>query len=140
MFARIGADHVTPQDVLNTCRTGGVELVRFIYCDFTGVQRGKITSIDDLANRLNHGINMTRAQMAFTLLDTVVPIEGMEAVGELRMLPDPETFTILPWAPTHASIQCDLVDKDGGRYDACTRTFLKDVLARAAARGSSNRS
>jgi glutamine synthetase len=126
---------VTPQDVLNTCRSAGVELVRFIYCDFTGVQRGKITSIDDLANRLNHGINMTRAQMAFTLLDTVVPIEGMEAVGELRMLPDPETFTVLPWAPTHASIQCDLVDKDGGRYDACTRTFLKDVLARAAARG-----
>ena len=70
------------QDVLNTCRTSEVELVRFIYCDFSGVQRGKITAVDDLANRLNHGINLTRAQMAFTLLDTVVPIEGMEPVGD----------------------------------------------------------
>ena len=31
------------QDVLNSRRASGVELVRFIYCDFTGVQRGKIT-------------------------------------------------------------------------------------------------
>ena len=37
------------QDVLNTCRGSGVELVRFIYCDFSGVQRGKITAIDDLS-------------------------------------------------------------------------------------------
>lgn len=123
------------QDVLNLCRTAEVELVRFMYCDFTGVQRGKITSIDDLRNRLNHGINLTRAQMAFTLLDTVVAIDGMEAVGELRMLPDPDTLTVLPWMPTHASMCCDLVDKDGGRYGACPRTFLKDVLARAADRG-----
>ncbi len=40
------------QDVLNRARTEGVELIRFIYCDFTGVQRGKVTAIDDLANRL----------------------------------------------------------------------------------------
>src|SRR6266851_2306820 len=90
---------VNAQDVLNACRTSGVELVRFIYCDFSGVQRGKITSVDDLANRLSHGINLTRAQMAFTLLDTVVNIHGMEPVDELRMLPDPDTFTVLPWMP-----------------------------------------
>jgi glutamine synthetase len=126
---------VNAQDVLRTANSGGVELVRFIYCDFSGVQRGKITAVDDLANRLNHGINLTRAQMAFTLLDTVVPIEGMEPVGELRMVPDPDTFTVLPWMPAHASMCCDLVDKDGGRYDACPRTFLKDVIAQAAQRG-----
>jgi glutamine synthetase len=126
---------VDAQDVLNACRTSAVELIRFIYCDFSGAQRGKVTSIDDLANRLRHGINMTRAQMAFTLLDTVVPIEGMEPVGELRMLPDPDTLTMLPWAPSHASMCCDLVDKDGSRYGACPRTFLKDMIARAAERG-----
>jgi glutamine synthetase len=123
------------QDVLNVCRTSEVELIRFIYCDFSGAQRGKVTAIDDLPNRLKHGINQTRAQMAFTLLDTVVPIEGMEPVGELRMLPDPDTLTVLPWAPSHASMCCDLVDKDGSRYGACTRTFLKDMIARAAERG-----
>jgi glutamine synthetase len=126
---------VDAQDVLSTCRARGVELIRFLYCDFTGVQRGKITSVDDLANRLHHGINLTRAQMAFTLLDTVVPISGMEPVGELRMLPDPATFTILPWMPAHASMCCDLVEPDGERYDACPRTFLKDMLARAADHG-----
>ena len=57
------------QDVLNRARTAGVELIRFMYCDFTGVQRGKVTAIDDLANRLSHGINLTTAQMAFTLIN-----------------------------------------------------------------------
>jgi glutamine synthetase len=51
------------------------------------------------------------------------------------MVPDPETFTPLPWMPSHASMCCDLVDKDGGRYGACTRSYLKDVLARVAERG-----
>jgi len=123
---------VNAQDVLNTARTEGVELIRFMYCDFTGVQRGKITSVDDLANRLSHGINLTKAQMAFTLVNTVVPIEGMEPVGELRMMPDPETFTILPWLPSHASMCCDLVESNGQPYDACTRTWLKRIIQRAS--------
>ena len=123
------------QDVLSACRTNGVELIRFIYCDFTGVQRGKVTSVDDLANRLDHGINLTKAQMAFTLLDTVADIKGMEPVGELRMVPDPDTFTILPWMPSHASMCANLVEKSGQKYDACTRTWLKDILARAEAKG-----
>jgi glutamine synthetase len=126
---------VNSQDVLNACGGSGVELVRFIYCDFTGVQRGKITAVDDLANRMHHGINMTRAQMAFTLLDTVVPIQGMEPVGELRMLPDPDTFTVLPWLPSHGSMSCDLVQSNGERYPACTRTWLKDMIARADEHG-----
>ena len=58
------------------------------------------TAIDDLANRLSHGINLTNAQMAFTLINTIVPIEGMSPVGELRMIPDPETFTIPPGCPS----------------------------------------
>src|SRR5262245_4928397 len=126
---------VNAQDVLNACRTAGVDLVRFIYCDFAGVQRGKITSVDDLANRLNHGINMTRAQMAFTLLDTMATIEGMEPVGELRMIADPATLGVLPWLPSHASMSCDLVEPNGQRYDACTRTWLKQLVERAAERG-----
>jgi glutamine synthetase len=126
---------VNSQDVLNASRAAGVDLIRFVYCDFAGVQRGKITSVDDLANRLSHGINMTRAQMAFTLIDTLVNIAGMEPVGELRMIADPDTFSVLPWLPSHASMTCDLVEPNGGRYDACTRTWLKDMVDRAAQRG-----
>jgi glutamine synthetase len=126
---------VNSQEVLGACRSAGVDLIRFIYCDFSGVQRGKITSVDDLANRLSHGINLTRAQMAFTLLDTVVSIPGMEPVGELRMIPDPDTFSVLPWLPSHASMTCDLVEPNGSLYEACTRTWLKTIVARAAERG-----
>ena len=124
-------------ELLSTAAANDVELVRFIYCDFTGVQRGKVTAVDDLANRLHHGINMTKAQMAFTLVNTMADVKGMEPVGELRMMPDPETFTILPWLPSHASMCCDLVEQNGQRYDACPRTWLKGIIARAAERGHS---
>ena len=123
------------QDVLDACRERQVELVRFIYCDFTGAHRGKMTTVDDLGNRLRHGINLTRAQMSFTLLDTVAEVKGMEAVGELRMIPDPESFAILPWRPSHAMMSADLLETDGSRYGACTRTWLKDMIAAAAERG-----
>ena len=36
-------------------------LIRFVL-RLTGVQRGKVTAIDDLANRLSHGINVTTAR------------------------------------------------------------------------------
>jgi glutamine synthetase len=126
---------VNNQDVLNACRAAGVELIRFLYCDFSGAQRGKMTAVDDLANRLSHGINLTKAQMAFTLLDTVVDVRGMEPVGELRLVADPETFTVLPWLPSHASLCADLVEQSGQRYPACPRTWLKDMVGRAAERG-----
>ena len=35
------------QDVLNRARTEGVELIRFMYCDFTGVQRGKVQTTSE---------------------------------------------------------------------------------------------
>src|SRR5687768_14753487 len=128
------SESVNAQDVLNLARSEGVELIRFMYCDFTGVQRGKVTTIDDFENRLSHGINLTNAQMAFTLVNTIVPIEGMTPIGELRMVPDPQTFTVLPWMPEHASMNCDLIQKNGERYAACPRTFLKDIVKRAADR------
>jgi glutamine synthetase len=123
------------QQIVDLCHARGVELVRFIYCDFTGVQRGKVTAVDDLANRLRHGINLTKAQMAFTLPNTVVEIEGMPPVGELRMVPDLETFTILPWMPEHASVACTLVERNGQPYDACPRTWLEGIVRRAGERG-----
>jgi glutamine synthetase len=113
----------------------GVQLVRFLYCDFGGVTRGKAVHVARLREKLLEGIGLTRAQMAMNLLEQLVPIEGMEPVGEIRLVPDAATFSVLPWTPSSASLLCDQLDHDHSDWGACPRSFLKDVIGRARERG-----
>ena len=73
-------------------RTGG-RLVRFLYTDNGGVTRGKATHVASLGARITDGIGRTVAMQAMNMLDQLTPVEGMGAVGEIRLKPDPETFT-----------------------------------------------
>src|SRR5260370_7096101 len=55
----------------------------------------------------------------FRSLEQLIDIEGMEPVGEIRLVPDPETFSVLPWTPSSASLICDQLDhKSGSRCSA----------------------
>ena len=119
-------------EVVRTAREAGVRLVRFEYCDVSGVARTKAIHVDQLAHKLVEGVSLTRAQMAINLLETLVDVEGMEPVGEIRLVPDPATFSVLPWAPGSASVQCDLLGHDRLDWGACPRSYLKRMLARAA--------
>jgi glutamine synthetase len=119
------------RDVIREARNAGVQIVRFLYCDHSGVTRGKATHASRLADKLREGIGLTRAQMAMSFLEQLVPIEGMEPVGEIRLVPDPNTFTVLPWAPASASVICDQLGHDRQDWGADPRSFLKRMMARA---------
>jgi glutamine synthetase len=67
-------------DVVHRARQAGVQLMRFIYCDFSGVARTKAIHVASLANKLREGVGLTRAQMAINLLEQLIPVEGMEPV------------------------------------------------------------
>ena len=68
----------------------GVRLLRFLYCDPSGVIRGKQVHAARLAGTVQAGLGLTRAQNAVNVLDELVPIPDMEPVGEVRIVPDPE--------------------------------------------------
>lgn len=123
------------EEVVSAARAAGVKLVRFEYCDVSGVARTKAIHIDQLASKLHEGVSLTRAQMAIDLCERLVDIPGMEPVGEIRLVPDPATFTVLPWAPASASVLCDQLGHDRTDWGACPRSYLKCVIARAAAMG-----
>lgn len=118
--------------IIQSARSADVRLIRFLYCDNGGIIRGKLSHIDNLANRMRGGIGLTVAMQAFNMLDHLISFSGMGPVGEVRLIPDPETFKILPFAPRSASLLCDLLDLDGQPWGACPRTFLKKMVARAA--------
>ncbi|MCO5967286.1 glutamine synthetase family protein [Actinoallomurus soli] len=123
--------------VAERVETGRIDLIRFLYADHGGVIRGKAAAGPRIAERLHTGIGHTVAMMAMTMLDTLQPVEGMGPVGEVRILPDPSTFTPLPYAPGSAVMLSDLAQPDGGPWAACPRTFLKQAVAELADAGYS---
>lgn len=122
-------------EVVAAARRQGVKLIRFEYCDVSGVARTKAISVAHLASKLVEGVSLTRAQMSINLLEQMVHIEGMEPVGEIRLVPDPGTFSVLAWAPGSASVLCDQLDHDRQDWGGCPRSYLKGVLARAGEHG-----
>jgi glutamine synthetase len=73
--------------------------------------------------------------MAMNMLDQLQPVEGMGPVGEVRLMPDPDSFVILPYAPHSAAMMCDLLTLDRQPWGACPRSFLKRMIARAVEQG-----
>jgi glutamine synthetase len=123
------------KEVAAAARHAGVKLIRFEYCDVSGVARTKAVHVGQLEHKLVEGVSLTRAQMSINLLEQVIHIEGMEPVGEIRLVPDLATFTVLPWVPASASVLCDQLGHDRQDWGACPRSYLKQVVDRAAALG-----
>ena len=113
------------QEVLQRAQEAGLRLVRFLYCDNGGIIRGKATYAAKLASRMDEGIGQTLAMQAFTGVEMLASVPGMGPVGEFRLVPDPESFVVLPYAPHTGSMFCDMQRLDGQPWEACPRTFLK---------------
>ncbi|MCL4298852.1 MAG: glutamine synthetase family protein [Anaerolineae bacterium] len=125
----------TPESIVTAASAAKVRLIRFLYCDNGCTIRGKLAHIDHLASRLESGIGLTVAMQAMNMLDQLQPVEGMGPVGEIRLVPDPDSFVILPYAPHSAAMMCDMLALNHQPWGACPRSFLKRMIARAAAEG-----
>ena len=126
---------MTPDEVLTACEMAGVRLVRFLYCDNGGTVRGKATTVARLAERMRTGIGLTVAMSAMNSLDQLQPVPGLGPVGEVRLVPDPDTLAILPYAPRTAAMLCDHVGLDGEPDPVGPRHFLRRMVGQLAGAG-----
>jgi glutamine synthetase len=132
------AERVRARDlrrVMRDCRGAKVQLVRFLYCGNDGIIRGKAAHTRFLASFLESGIGLTVAMQSFNMLDQLVPEGSFGPVGEIRLVPDPTSFAVLPYAPHAARMLCDMVTLEGEPWAACPRSFLRRMVDRAAAQG-----
>ena len=90
---------MTPDEIVAQAKAQGLQLVRFLYVDNGGVVRGKSTHVSSLARRMQSGIGLVKGMQSFTSIDTLAPDATYGPVGEIRLVPDPETFAVLPYAP-----------------------------------------
>lgn len=121
--------------VVRLAQDAQLRLVRFMYCDNGGILRGKASHINGLARRMVEGIGQSLAMQAMASVDAVAPVEGLGPVGEFRLVPDPETFVVLPYVPNTGMMLCDMLDQNRQPWGACPRTFLKRQIAEAARMG-----
>ncbi|NER24812.1 MAG: glutamine synthetase [Symploca sp. SIO1C2] len=113
----------------------GIRFVRILWCDNANVIRTKALHRVTLADYLKHGVGISAAQQAIPVMyDAPAPGSGLGPVGEVRLVPDWNTFNPLPYAPRHACVLGDMV-KDGQPWGLCPRNFLKRMIAEADREG-----
>ena len=122
-------------EVVRRAEDAGVRLVFFLYCDNGGVVRGKSAHVSSLAERLDSGIGLTVAMQAMSDMDRLQAVDGMGPVGEIRLVPDLDTFTVLPYAPKRALMLANMITLDHNPWDACPRNFLQRMVRKAFGMG-----
>jgi glutamine synthetase len=127
---------LTAADVVKQADEAGLRLVRFLWCGNDGTVRAKSSSVHGLEGRIESGIGLTVAMQAMNALDQLQPVEGMGPVGEIRLVPDPETFRVLPYAPRTGAMLVDQVQLDGTPAPVDQRSFLKRMEERLRDRGA----
>lgn len=121
--------------ILNTIDELGIRFVRILWCDNANIIRGKAVHWKTLPDYLKHGVGISPAQQALpVMLDAPVPGSGLGPIGEIRLVPDWETLTPLPYAPGHARVFGDMVNH-GSPWPYCPRNFLKRMVAEAESEG-----
>ena len=118
-------DHAT---IKRTIDAQDVELIRLVFVNNSGVPRGRVLDAGDLESILEDGGNLTKGMQSFNALDALVGGGTFGPVGEVRLVPDPETFTVLPYADRTAVMLCDMHDLDGTPWDADPRSRLRAFL------------
>ncbi|MGB3309022.1 MAG: type III glutamate--ammonia ligase [Nodosilinea sp.] len=104
----------------------GVRYALASYVDIHGMCKAKMVPIAHLGQ-----------MMAGSELFTGAALDGVPqeiSDDEVAAMPDPASATVLPWKPEVAWFASDLYLK-GQPFEACCRTILKQMLAKAAAMG-----
>lgn len=126
---------MTVDEVVRLAENHAIQQTQFLYVDNGGTIRGKVSSLGRLASHMRSGIGLTRAMQAMNLLDQLQPIPDLGPVGEIRLVPDPNSFRILPYLSRSASMMCQMLDPSGQAWNFCPRTVLLAQIERAEAMG-----
>lgn len=115
--------------VLKECKDKGVEFIRLWFTDILGQMKSFAIAIEELEGALEEGMGFDGSS-----------ITGYQDIQESDMIamPDPSTFTLLPWRPQDKSVAkmfCDVLTPDGAPYVGDPRYILKRVLKKAADMG-----
>lgn len=126
MLAR---DPEATEFVLREAREYDVKFIRLWFADILGNLKGFAITVEELEHALTRGMGFDGSS-----------IEGFVRSDErdLYALPDPNTFSILPWRPRTNAVArmfCDIITPDDQPYESDPRAVLRRNLANASRLG-----
>ena len=115
--------------VLKMARDHDVKFVRLWFTDILGFLKSFAVPVTQLEDALEEGVGFDGSS-----------IQGFARQDEadMRAVPDPNTFAVLPWRPRERAVArmfCDIYMPDGTPYEGDPRGVLKRALARAKSMG-----
>ena len=115
--------------VLREARENDVKFIRLWFADILGNLKGFAITVEELEHALTQGMGFDGSS-----------IDGFARSDErdLYALPDPNTFSILPWRPRTNAVArmfCDIVTPDDQPYDSDPRAVLRRNLDAASKMG-----
>ena len=147
------SDHSINQNsidqVLKSIAENNVETVRVVFVDQHGITRGKTIMASAMGSAFKNGVSMTSTLLLKdTSHSTVFPVweedagfgKGvMTGASDFLMMPDPDTFQILPWTGHDGGSKTgwlisDICQNDGSSINISTRHILKQAIKRLTAR------
>jgi glutamine synthetase len=122
-----------------------LEVIRLSFPDQHGILRGKTLVASEAVASLESGCSITTTMFAKdTSHRTVFPVftagggfgmPEMQGAADVLMVPDPQSFRVLPWAPATGWLLCDVYFADGRPVPFATRHLYSSVLTKLAERG-----
>ena len=136
-------------ELLQRIREQGMRQVRVAWADLHGAFRSKTLICSDtgsaLADALQDGVGMVSTLLLKDACDrTTVPVfepgslaalPGFGAANNMVLMPDPESYTALPWAPGTGWLRAVPFWADGTPVEADPRRVLQRALAALADAG-----
>jgi glutamine synthetase len=128
----------TVDEILGSWSSDGIRFVRFELPDMHGTSRSKTIPIAHAAGYAAGGLNMYGGAGVLDSRSDVVggTLYNEEvAYGDQRLVPDPSTAAIVPWADATARLICDSHWDDGSPLAALPRHVFRRVLDRCRGLG-----
>ncbi len=121
--------HQDNEYILKRANDNQVKFIRLWFTDILGFLKSFAITIDELEDALNEGVRFDGATM-----------QGFMRTEEQEMIamPDPSTFSILPWRPKDDSVArmfCNIFHVDMTPFEGDSRYILRKNLKKAAEEG-----
>ena len=115
----------TKQDIMKLVKENDVKFIRLWFTDLLGQVKSFAITDKELEGALEKGMGFDGSS-----------ITGYQDIEESDMIamPDPDTFTILPWRPAEKAVArmiCDILNPDRTPYVGDPRYVLRRALERA---------
>ncbi len=112
------------KDFVDLFQDKNVEFIQFQFTTILGDFKGVEFPVS-IWEEMKHGTGIDGSSIG--ILET--------EQSDMRIVPDLDTFSILPWNPKIARFICDIHDNQGFPHPCCTRALLKGILKDAADMG-----